>query len=215
MRWLKRLTAGRVILAAAGLTLAALVLWVGLITLVWAALGRPASGASDLWSMLEGLSSAAAFAVVIGGGIVVLEQLVESVDSRHLSVYNDVFRDMMSDAEIEARRWIYLHLPDDPEQGIAALGPEGQRHVKLVLNSFDHLGFLLRQGWISDEALIEWVSPIVVKTWARLGPYVRYECQRRGEPYYYSAAQYLADRCTEWWRRNRPNETITWIKDAL
>ncbi len=216
MRVLKRLSAGKVVAVAAGLSLAMLVIWVGLIVLVWVVIGRPGSGGGwDLWAMLEGISSAAAFATVIGGGIVVLVQLVESVDSRHLAVYNDVFREMMSDEEIEARRWIYQHLPDDPEQGLRELDERGQQRVKRVLNSFDHLGFLLRQEWITDEGLIEWVSPIVVKTWRKLKPYVEYESRRRNEPYYYAAARYLAERCKGWWQEHRPDAQITWVEDAL
>lgn len=215
MRTLKRLSAGKVVAVAAMLSLSMLIVWIGLIVLVWMAIGRPAGGGWDLWAMLEGLSSAAAFATVIGGGIVVLAQLAESVDSRHLSVYNDIFREMMSDEEIEARRWIYLHLPDDPQQGLAALDPLGQRYVKRVLNSFDHLGFLLRQEWVTDEGLIEWVSPIVIKTWGKLGAYVEYESQRRNEPYYYGAARYLAERCIAWWQEHRPEAQITWVEKAL
>ncbi len=215
MRTLKRLSAGKVVAVAAVLSLGMLVVWVSLIVLVWLAIGRPAGDGWDLWAMLEGLSSAAAFATVIGGGIVVLMQLVESVDSRHLAVYNDIFREMMSDEDIEARRWIYLHLPDDPQQGLASLDPLGQRYVKRVLNSFDHLGFLLRQEWVTDEGLIEWVSPIVIKTWSKLGPYVEYESQRRNEPYYYEAARYLAKRCTAWWQEHRPEARITWVENAL
>lgn len=40
----------------------------------------------DLWAMLESIALAGTFAAVIGGGIVILAQLVETVDSRHLAV---------------------------------------------------------------------------------------------------------------------------------
>ncbi len=215
MKWLKRQSAGKVILVAGLLSLGVFSLSLLVIGLVWRFASPTRAVEWDLWAMLESIASAGAFATVIGGGIVILAQLVETVDSRHLAVYNDVFQRMMRDEEIEARRWIYLKLPDDPEQGIASLSPEGQRHVKLVLNSFDHLGFLLKQEWITDEGIIEWVSPVVIKTWAKVGPYVEYEARRRGEPYYYGAAQHLARRCQEWWAKNRPGSGITWIEKAL
>jgi hypothetical protein len=214
MRWLKRLSAGRLIAFAGGLSLAVLGIWITLVITVWLA-RAPADGSWDLWAMLEGLSSAAAFATVIGGGVVVLAQLVESIDSRNLDVYNNVFEKMMSDEEIDARRWIYLNLPDDPEQGLDNLTPEGQRHVKRVLNSFDHLGFLLQQDWVTAEGIIGWVSPIVVKVWAKLSPYVEHEARRRDEPDYYEAARFLAERCRGWREAKLGQKEIVWVDKAL
>lgn len=215
IQWLKHQSSGKVVLAAGALSLAAFVVAVLVVWLFWLLASPSRVIEWDLWNMFEGLASTAAFATVIGGGVVILAQLVETVDSRNRAVYNEVFQRMMRDEEIEARRWIYLELPGDPEQGIASLSPEGQRHVKLVLNSFDHLGFLLKQDWITDAGIIEWVSPIVVKTWEKLGPYVEYEARRRGEPYYYFAARHLADRCREWWQKNRSDAPINWIEKAL
>lgn len=169
----------------------------------------------NLWNMLEGISGALAFAAVAGGGFFALMQLVESTDSRHMDVFNDTFNRLMSDDEIRARRWIYTHLPPDPAQGIAGLSEIGQRHVKLVLNSFDHLGFLIMQDWVNDDGIIRWMSPIVLKTWEKLGPYVEYEAARRREPYYYEAAQELARRCNVWWAENRKGQKFVWLDDAL
>lgn len=214
MRWLKRQRAGVHILIAFLLAVGVFAIWYTAIRRVWLFNSPLRVVEWDLWSMLEGLSSAAAFAAVVGGGVVALLQLIESVDSRHLGVFNDVFERMMDDAEVEARRWIYLELPDEPEQGIDALADEGRRHVKRVLNSFDHLGFLLKQDWVTDEGIVEWVSPIVVKTWEKLGPYIDYECKRREEPYYYDTARYLAERCAEWWEKNGRGD-IHWIDNAL
>lgn len=208
MRWLKRLPASRVISVAAVLTLIVLVTWVGIILIIWK-LGGPANDSWDLWGMLEGLSSAAAFATVIGGGVVVLAQLVESVDSRSMTVYNSIFEKLMSDEDIDARRWIYSHLPSDPEVGMRSLDARGHAAIKRTLNSFDHLGFLLKQDWVTDDAIVEWVSPIVNKTWVKLEPYINYEIQRRNEPEYYASARYLADRCRKY------RKDVVWVKDAL
>jgi hypothetical protein len=60
------------------------------------------------------------------------------------------------------------------------------------------------------------VNPIVVKTWAKLGPYVTYEAERRGEPDYYEAARALAKECVEWRLANVEGEIApTWLSDAL
>lgn len=210
-RWLRARGTLEIVLLAILVSIVVFVLWVFGIRAVWLSARPGAPVEWDLWGMIEGLSSAAAFAALFGGGIVVLLQLIEASESRHLDVYNSVFERMMRDEEIEARRWIYQNLPENPEHGLQGLSAEDHRKVKLVLNSFDHLGFLLRQQWITDDGLIGWVSPVVVKTWQKLEPYVDHEAERRGEPYYYSAARYLADRCTEWWQANRGEVTFTWL----
>jgi hypothetical protein len=124
----------------------------------------------------------------------------------------------MSEENIEARRWIYVNLGDDPQAGIESIDPVGQKHVKTVLNSLDHLGFLMEQDWITaegEEAIVKWVSPFVVKVWARLEPYISYEGQRRHEPDYYGSIRNLAERCIAWRRANLPEAEIVWLKKAL
>ena len=213
---IKRMSAGSIVFLAAVLSFVVCILLSSGIFLLRAVIDPEAS----LWSMFEGLSSAAAFSVAVGGGLMVLAQLTEAVDSRSLTIFNDIFERMVSDKNIEARRWIYLNLPDNPEQGLASISDEGREHVKQVLNSFDHLGFLIRQDWVSseaEEAIIQWVSPFVAKTWLKLGPYVEYEIiQRPEEPDYYAAACYLAKRCIAY-RKSllRRDPTITWRQDAL
>ncbi len=221
MRQIQDYPPGKIILIAGIASIIFFVIWVGLITLGFLIFGF-ANFQSNFWAALEGLSSAATLATVLGGGFVVLAQLVESIDSRktqiaahNLEAYNSIFDKMMTDQNIAARRWIYINLPPDPQLGLESLGDEGRRHVKLVLNSFDQLGFLLQQDLISSDAIIEWVSPFVVKVWARLGPYVDYEAERRNEPDYYEAARFLADRCIEQRQSEGYATTITEVDHAL
>ncbi len=221
MKRLWNMPPDRVLLLAGAIGLSFLAIWIILIILTWLVINRIGFHA-DIWSAFEGLSTAATLATVIGGGVVVLAQLTEAIDSRerevktgNLEAYNTIFAEMMSDENIEARRWIYLTLPEEPEQGLAGLSDEGRRYVKLVLNSFDHLGFMIQQDWLTDDAIVQWVSPFVVKVWAKLGPYIDYEARRRNEPDYYQAARYLAERCIEWRRENVPDSKITWVERAL
>ncbi len=216
LRKIKRLPAEQLILLVLGLSLVFLVLWLLGIGLTWGLLTL-LGVQGDLWSALEGISSAASFAITIAGGLVLLVQLNEAIESRNLDIYNDAFERMMDDANIEARRWIYLNLPDDVEEGLALLDrdPVGHTCVKRVLNSFDHLGFLLQQDWGVSEPVVKWVSPFVVKTWAKLEPYVDHEAQRRGEPDYYEAARYLAQRCREWRAKNVSEGKVAWVDRAM
>jgi hypothetical protein len=212
---IKSMPVERVVGIAALYTLIAFVGWVGLIVAVWLVF-RLVGIRFDLWAAMEAISTAAAVAQIVGGGLVLLVQMNETVDSRNLDIYNNIFERLMSEENIAARRWIYINLPPDPKEGIAGLSEEGQKHVKLVLNSLDHLGFLITQDWVTSDAILKWVSPFVVKIWVKIGPYIDYEATRRGEPDYYEAVRDLAIRCVEWRRENVPGaEDITWLEDAL
>jgi len=211
------MSTAQVIQRAAVIAVISLAVWIIGCAILWALL-QEIGFHFDFWPMLEALSTAAAVAQFLGGGIVALWQLRDSADSRNMAIFNDIFNKLMSDREIEARRWIYTQLPDNPGTGLSSLSPEGQEHIKHVLNSFDHLGFLLERDWITAEAegaIIKWVSPMVVKTWSKLGPYIDYEAQRRHEPDYYENVRFIATRCVEWRQRNMPNAEVNWVEGAL
>lgn len=217
--WLKRLSAGSIVVFAAVLSAVICGLLSGGVYLFWKLTG-PTDLNPDMWSALEALATAAAFSVAVGGGLMVLAQLTEAVDSRNLTIFNDVFERLASDRNIDARRWIYQNLPDNPGQGLASLSEEGRQNVKHVLNSFDHLGFLIQQDWVSGEAedaIVGWVSPFVVKTWQKLEPYVNYEVEHRPEePDYYEAVRHLAEKCSMYRKALlRRDPTVTWRDDAL
>jgi hypothetical protein len=208
------MTTGQVVMLALTISVVTFVVWIGLAVVVWGFF-RIIGVRFDLWGMLEAVSTAAAVAQFLGGGVVALVQMTESVDNRNLGIYNHIFEKMMSDENIEARRWIYQALPPNPEEGLSSLDPVGASHVKHVLNSFDHLGFLMQQDWVTAEPVIHWVSPMVVKVWEKLGPYVEYEAQRRREPDYYEAARQLAARCQDWRRIHVPGSQIVWVEHPL
>jgi hypothetical protein len=217
--WIKRMSAGGIVIVASLLSIAVCAVLSGGIYLIWNQI-RAIDPNADLWAMMEALSATAAFSVAVGGGLMVLAQLTEAVDSRNLTIFNDVFERLMADRNIEARRWIYANLPDDPEQGLASLSDEGREYVKLVLNSFDHLGFLMQQDWVSaeaEDAIIRWVSPFVARIWQKLGPYVDYELARRPEePDYYEAARLLAEQCVAYRKKFlRQDAIVSWRRGAL
>jgi hypothetical protein len=57
---------------------------------------------------------------------------------------------------------------------------------------------------------------MIVKVWKKVGPYVLYERQRRGEPDYYEHAEQLAVRCLKWRAENLGGEADSeWLKNAL
>jgi len=51
--------------------------------------------------------------------------------------------------------------------------------------------------------------------WEKLGPYVRYEQERRNEPYYYKQVAELAERCRAWQEKHLPAIEVVWLEDAI
>jgi hypothetical protein len=200
-----------IIVALTGL---ALVLWLGGLFVLWLllqALGVEAS----FWTMTEALSTAVAAAAVLGAGFVAYRELNEVSSSRHMEVADKLFEELNAPDCIEARRWIFHNLPDDPAQGIASLDDEGRAAIKTVLNSLDRIAFLTQGDWIPIETVMPWMNPMVVKAWQKLGPYVEYERRRRNEPDYYAFAGRLADQCLAWRREHVPAAQTVWLDDAL
>lgn len=199
------------------ITLAALVVGLGLLFFVWLML-RVLGVNTGLWPMIEAMSTALTAAAVLGAAFVASRELSELASSRHLDVADKLFDELNSQENIEARRWVFLHLPEDPADAgevIGSLQPEGRDAIKTVLNSLDRIAFLTQSDWIPDEMVMPWMNPMVVKAWAKLAPYVAYERQRRHEPDYYRTAQELAERCTAWREQHVPGAKLTWVKDAL
>jgi hypothetical protein len=188
--------------------------WLLSLALLW--LFLEAAGFSvDFWAMTEALSTAVAAAAVLGAGFVAYRELSEVASSRHMEVADRLFHELNSPENIEARRWIFQKLPADPAEGIPSLPSEGRAAVKRVLNSLDRAAFLTQAGWIPEEMIMPWMNPMIVKVWSKLGPYVEYESQRRGEPDYYQHARRLAERCRAWRARNLPERESRWVEDAL
>lgn len=196
------------------ITAAGFLVWLTGLLFVWLLL-RAVGVSTDFWAMTEALSTAMAVALVVGGGFFAYRELAEVASSRHIEVADRLFEELNSPENIEARRWVFQNLPDDPKVSIPSLSPEGQAAVKRVLNSLDRVAFLTQAGWIPDETIMPWMNPMIAKAWAKLEPYVDYESQRRNEPDYYEYARELAERCRAWRAKHLPDAQITWIDDAL
>jgi hypothetical protein len=195
-------------------TVIGFVLWLLFLIVLWSLL-RVAGVSTDFWAMTEALSTAVAAAAVLGAGYVAYRELNELDSSRHMQIADRLFEELNSQDSIEARRWIFQQLPDDPQEGIGSLTPEGQQNVKTVLNSLDRVAFLTQNGWIPDDLIMPWMNPMIVKSWLKLEPYVEFERLRRKEPDYYEYVRQLAQRCQIWRSKNLPHAEIIWLDDAL
>jgi hypothetical protein len=192
-----------------------IVLYFGLSVVAWKISPVLLGEARDFWATAGALSTILGAATVVSAGLTAIWQLKETSSSRHIAVADRLFNAMTSKENIEARRWVFLELPDEPAQGIQGLTEEGRDKVKTVLNTLDRVAFLTQQGWIPDKMIMPWLNLMVLKAWQKLGPYVDYESERRGEKDYYDGVRELAERCRRWRAKHFPGEEITWIKDAL
>lgn len=199
-RWLKRMSIPTIIFVVAVISMIITVASIYLVAPSWR-YGDPLT--ADQWGALEGFSATVTLAFAVGAGLFFLFEFMETSDSRNLDIYRDIYDKFMSDDQIESRRYIYTHVPDDlsPAELSAHVrgDPLAHQHVKNVLNAIDYFGFLADQDWVTADEMIGWVSPIVVKIWQKIGPLVEYEvAQRPTEPDYYEAARLLAARCAQW-----------------
>lgn len=188
--------------------------WLTILLVLWLTL-RAAGASTDFWAMTEALSTAVATAAVFGAGFVAYRELDEIASSRHMEVADRLFDELNSPENIAARRWVFANLAEEPEEGLGSLSDEGRSAIKRVLNSLDRVAFLVQAGWIPEEMIMPWMSPMVVKSWHKLERYVDYESRRRNEPDYYVNVRELATRCRRWRATNVPDAEITWIEDAL
>lgn len=211
----KMLSKYSIIIIFIAITASAFLVGLIVIFVFWGVL-KIAGISTDYWAMLEAIATALAASAVLGTIFVAYTELSEIYNSRYIDVANKLFDELNSRENIEARRWVFQSLPDNPSEGINSLTPEGRNAIKQVLNSLDHVAFLTQAGWIPEELIMPWMHPMIAKSWFKLKPYVEYERQRRKEPYYYDYASKVAERCIEWRKNNISDaDNVIWTKDAL
>jgi hypothetical protein len=180
-----------------------------MILILWGVL-HARGGGSSFWAMTEALATAVTAATVIGAGLLAYRELDEASNSRHLAVADRLFEELNAPENVAARRWIFQHLPPDPVTGQTELTDQDHDTVKRVLNSLDRVAFLTQRGWIPEDMVMPWMSPMILKAWIKLKPWVDYEVDRRHEPDYYRQVRALAERCL-----SGMSTEVVWVENAL
>jgi hypothetical protein len=170
---------------------------------------------SSYWVMTEALATAVTAATVIGAGFLAYRELDEASNSRHLAVADRLFEELNAAENVAARRWIFQHLPSDPATAQAGLTDQDRDTVKRVLNSLDRVAFLTQGGWIPEDMVMPWMSPMILKSWIKLKPWVDCEVDRRHEPDYYRQVRDLAERCLSWREAHGMSIEVVWVENAL
>jgi hypothetical protein len=204
----------RTIVAILGLTAGRFILGMCLLFLLWIVLRRIGL-APSFWAMTEALATAVTAAAVLGGAALAVRELAEAAANRHMTFASTFLEELNSKDNIAARRWVYQNLAPDPTVGLASLSDEGRDAIRKVLYSLDRIAVVTAAGAISDDFIMPWLNSMIIKTWAKLGPYVMYERVLRGEPDYYLEVDGLIGRSIAWRKENLPEAQITWVQDAL
>jgi len=208
--WSGRRTLAVVVIATAiGLALGLL-----MILSLWGVL-HARGATSSYWAMTEALATAVTAVTVIGAGFLAYRELDEASSSRHLAVADRLFEELNAAENVAARRWVFQHLPPDPASGQTELTDQDHDTVKRVLNSLDRVAFLTQRGWIPEDMVMPWMSPMILKAWIKLKPWVDYEAGRRHEPDYYRQVRALAERCLSWRKAHGMSIEVVWVENAL
>jgi hypothetical protein len=198
--------------------LTALIFLISLFTLIAVSITwNTFSGGTNLTGTLEAVSTAVGAAAVLGAAYFAYQELDEISKARYLEVADRLFDELNSPENINARRWIFQNIKDEPNTGLKNLTPEGRDAMKKVLNSLDRVSFLTQEGWVPEELVMPWMHPMIAKSWEKLEPYVLYERKRRNEPYYYQHAARVAERCKRWRAQHLTEEEqkTKWVDNAL
>ncbi len=197
-----------------GLAALGFILWLGVLFVLWTIL-RSIGFSTSLWTMVGALSSALTGATIATGGFVAYRELSEAEKSRHIDIADRLFDELNSQENINARKWVYREMPNDPQQWLQNSTDEGDEAIKRVLNSLDQVSFLTQEGWIPDNVIMPWMHPMIAKSWEKLESYVKYERERRKEPYFYLYAEKVAERCRLWRIKNGIDKPTNWIDKAM
>jgi len=132
------------------------------------------------WDWETGWSTLAACAtwVLAGGIVLVFWQIVEARRSTNAEVAVELFRGLRSAEMLETLRFIYRLKPKD----IRNLHAIDKNNIESVLDKFELLGALVKQGIIDDRLAIEaYGGPPVLKCWYQLGEnYIKEIRKQRG-----------------------------------
>jgi hypothetical protein len=164
-------------------------------------------------SFIGSISEAGAFVITFTGILFLIIQINISNVSRNFEIFRDIFEKTTTDEQIRYREIIYLSSElDNPTEAnikIFYSNSENKEAYKKILDVFDYYGLILKQTWISEEEIIDWLSPIVVKVWKRIKPVLDYQYNKRKEfePHYYIGARYLAQECIAYRKRKFKNWT--------
>lgn len=162
------------------------------------------------WNALTAISTAfyaATFAsTVVLTIIVALRQLKALEKSGRFQATLAVFRELKTRDFIENRRYIYDNLPENTEDIEAVQLKSHFINAEGALTAFDRVGYLLREGHIDAEPILEnyWAS--VWRCWKRSKNLIVWAREQRGQKDYFGNFEYLFNLSESYRIENRYEE---------
>src|ERR1051325_11306295 len=133
----------------------------------------------EFWSTLSSVATVIGAAVVVYAAVVAVGQLREMTKTRHLEALLRVY-DMIGSATARKQlRIIYTELESKPE----SLTHEERELVEQVTITFERIGKLVESDLVPMNELFEGHCEVVIRTWKRLEPYIRYHRTLAGGRY--------------------------------
>ena len=168
---------------------------------------------NDRWAMLGAFSELLAAAAIFSGFYLNYRSRDRATRIENLDLIARMFDKFNAPDQIDARTWVYQRLPKPYKY----LSQREKDYIKLALNTLDEIALYFQISEIDDEAIMRYINPMVVKSWARLAPYVLEQREMRQEADYYIDAERLALRCIAWRSERYGSAEIEWIdpKQAL
>jgi hypothetical protein len=184
------------------------------ISLVLWGISRLLGGYATFFAIVEALSAAVGAAAVFGAGFIAYRELKAMSHSQHLEGADKVFNEFNAEDKIRDRGIVYQAFLGDQPRPFDALTLEELGAIKSVLNSLDRVAFMVYadEDWIPEEMVMPWMHPIIHKCWRSLEAYVKYEQERRNEPYFYEHAAKLGEACLRWRAERGIPDTIQLVQ---
>lgn len=173
------------------------------------------------WNLFDVFANLITISLVAGGFVAAAMEYIDierakQADRNKLSydIYQAIFEMLTDPGQEAARRWILENMEIKKESEDIAVWykrtntqimkktrgskdglPEGQNAVKLTLNCFDYIGFIVKHYWDVEKDSLDWISAPIAKVWRRLGPYVDHVRELRGTTDYYLFAEHVGKLC--------------------
>jgi hypothetical protein len=156
---------------------------------------------------LEALATAFSAAAILLGFYLNYLGIQHASRLENLDLISRMFDKFNSPEQVEARTWVFQKLDGSKSR----LNDKEKGHIKAVLKTLDEIALYFEISGTQDEAVMRYINPMVVKSWARLAPYVLEQREMRQEADYYIDAERLALRCIAWRIERYGSAKIEWI----
>jgi uncharacterized protein YggT (Ycf19 family) len=160
---------------------------------------------ADLWSIVAAVSAAVQTIVIIIALLFAIAQLRESARARSTEAMRQIFEALARPEARLERKLVY----QSPGVNFDAMPDEELQHLWNVAISFNHVGLLVKRGYLPAEVVYDIYGDAAVRSWRVLKSLVEQERKRRGDqddsPYYLKYFEELANSSEEYLKKHYPN----------